>query len=57
LDFSIDFAYGPYTCSATALPVIKKGVCYILFTDSRAFSHSLNGSSDSVNGDLQFLWG
>jgi len=19
--------------------------------------HSLNGSSDSVNGDLQFLWG
>jgi len=20
-------------------------------------NHSLNGSSDSVNGDLQFLWG
>jgi len=20
------------------------------------FNHSLNGSSDSVNGDLQFLW-
>ena len=37
--------------STLSLPVNRMKLCA---TD---MYHSLNGSSDSVNGDLQFLWG
>jgi len=44
-------------CTVPLQLIIKYVVTCFLEHSVDHLDHSLNGSSDSVNGDLQFLWG